>query len=98
MGERHIRAGLISGQVRRTAVQERDAALALRRARYPGISLARLGEPHGLSRAAVLRAIRRARRDPETAAACEAMDRERREALDAVTVRWPPGRPNSGGM
>lgn len=91
-------AGRASGAARRAATAERDAALAIRRAGYPGISLARLGEPYGLSPSAVLRAIRRARRDPETAAACELADAERRRALASTAAVLAGKRPNSGGM
>ena len=79
--EQKRRAGLALGRARRAATAERDAALARQRALRPGISLAKLGEPYGLSRSAVLRAIRRARRDPETDAACRARDDERRAGM-----------------
>ena len=87
-------AGLASGAARRAATFERDRQLAIRHARYPGISLAKLGREVGLSRSGVLRAIRRAMEDPGIAADLAAAEAERRESLAAIRstmrgMRWP---------
>ena len=85
--EHRAAAGRASGAARRARTAQRDAALALERARFPGRSLEALGKPHGLSRSAVLRAVRRARRDPALVPALDAAEAERRQALDASLGR-----------
>ena len=87
-------AGLASGAARRAATHDRDRELAVRHARYPGMSLAKLGREVGLSRSAVLRAIRRAMRDPDTVAACKLAEAECRAAVASIWskmrgIRWP---------
>lgn len=76
-----VAAGRASGAARRARVRERDRAMALERARWPGRSYARIGAPHGLTRAGTRKAVLRAMADPANRAAIEAAGRERREFL-----------------
>ena len=59
--------------------------MAVEKARRPGVSYARIGAPHGLTRDGTRKAVLRAMADPANRAAIEAAvkeaDRELREAV-----------------